>query len=434
MSAIKVLVIGAGAREHALAWCLKQDPQISEVLLAPGNAGTAQEPGLRNVACGVSDLDSLLEIVRREQVGFTVVGPEAPLALGVVDRFRAAGHAIFGPTQAAAELESSKAYTKDFLARWQIPTARYAVYTEVAPALAYLRAQASPIVVKADGLAAGKGVVVARSLAEAEAAVVDMLGGSLGGAGARVVIEEFLAGVEASYMVIASGTDYVALPSSQDHKRVGAGDSGPNTGGMGAICPTPVVTPAIELRIQREIIEPTLRAMAAEGRSFTGFLYAGVMIDALGNPRTLEFNVRMGDPETQAILSRLRSPLLPVLQAAALGELARAAQLAWDARPAVAVVLCAEGYPGAVRKGDPISGLPQVTPNCRIFHAATRRQSEQLVTDGGRILTVVALGGDLLEAQQRAYQIAGSIRWTGMFMRPDIGWRALPATATGEPT
>ena len=427
MSGLKVLVVGGGGREHALAWRLSTDPTISEVLLAPGNAGSARTAKLRNVALAATDIDGLSALVQAEGVDFTVVGPETPLSLGIVDHFQAKGLAIFGPRQNAAELESSKAFTKDFLARHQIPTAAYGVFTDAASAHDYIDRFGAPIVVKADGLAAGKGVVVAQSVAEAKAAVSDMIGGRFAEAGARVVVEEFLSGVEASYIVIASGTDFVPMATSQDHKRVGDGDAGANTGGMGAYSPAPVVTPEIEARIQAEIIAPTLAGMRAEGRDFTGFLYAGIMINAQGEPKVLEFNTRMGDPETQPIMARLSSPLLPVLQAASAGTLA-GTQLQWDERAALGVVLCAEGYPESVRKNDVIDGLraDDLNGDVQVFHAGTRTDSAgNVLTDGGRVLCVVALAPVLGDAQKAAYARADAINWPGRFMRRDIGWRAL---------
>ena len=418
-----VLVVGSGGREHALAWRLSQDPGVERVLVAPGNAGTARTPKLENSAIAATDIAGLIALVQREAVDFTVIGPETPLSLGIVDQFQAQGLPVFGPRQNAAELESSKAFTKDFLARHQIPTAAYQVFTELEPALAYIDQHGAPIVVKADGLAAGKGVVVATAVAEAKAAVTDMLGGRFA-AGARVVIEEFLSGVEASYIVIAANQDFVPMATSQDHKRVGAGDTGPNTGGMGAYSPARVVTPEIEARIKSEIIAPTLRGMAAEGRPFTGFLYAGIMIDAQNNPRVLEFNTRMGDPETQPILARLASPLLPVLQAAANNTLS-GQTLDWDTRVALGVVLCAEGYPGEVRKNDVIVGLVDADAATLVFHAGTKALGDAVLTDGGRVLCVVGLGADTQTAKAAAYGRAEKITWPGRFMRPDIGWRAV---------
>jgi phosphoribosylamine---glycine ligase len=429
-----ILVVGNGGREHALAWRLSQDPGVTRVLVAPGNAGTARTAGVENVAVAASDIAGLIALVRRENVRFTVVGPEIPLSLGIVDQFQAQNLPIFGPRQNAAELETSKAFTKDFLARHAIPTARYAVFTERAPALAYIAHHGAPIVVKADGLAAGKGVVVATSVAQANAAVEEMLGGKFSDAAtqsgqanqARVVIEEFLVGEEASYIVIAANASFVPMATSQDHKRAYDGDMGPNTGGMGAYSPAPVVTPAIEARIQREIIAPTLAGMLLENRPFTGFLYAGVMIDSAGNPKVLEFNTRMGDPETQAILVRLVAPLLPVLEAASAGTLA-GHSLQWRNEVAVGVVLCAAGYPEAVEKGLLISGLPAAarSANSFVFHAGTKANGAEVLTDGGRVLCAVALGADTRSAQANAYACADQISWTGRFMRRDIGWRAL---------
>ncbi|MES0874782.1 phosphoribosylamine--glycine ligase [Sinimarinibacterium thermocellulolyticum] len=426
---MKVLVIGAGGREHALAWKLAQSPRVAEVLVAPGNAGTAREARCRNVAVQAEDIDGLVALARREQIGFTVVGPEAPLALGVVDAFEAAGLRIFGPRRAAAQLEASKAFTKAFLERHRIPTAQYRVFNELDPALDYIAERGAPIVVKADGLAAGKGVVVAQTVDEAQTAVRDMLGGTmLGQAGARVVVEDFLEGEEASFIVVASGAgakpQYVALATSQDHKRIGDGDTGPNTGGMGAYSPAPVVTPEIHARICREVIEPTLRGMAAEGAPFTGFLYAGLMIDARGEPRVLEFNVRMGDPETQPILFRLDSDLLELLEAAVDGRL-DAVQPRWSQQPALGVVMAAGGYPGTPRKGDAIRGLDADLGAAKVFHAGTAERDGQIVTSGGRVLCVVARGDTVRAAQQAAYAAVRRIRWDGVQYRSDIGHRAI---------
>jgi phosphoribosylamine--glycine ligase len=422
---LKVLVIGAGGREHALAWKLAQSPRVGEVIVAPGNAGTASEAGCRNVAVSVEDIQGLLALARNERVDFTVVGPEAPLSLGVVDAFEEAGLRIFGPRRAAAQLEASKAFTKDFLARHRIATAQYQVFTEQAPALAYIAARGAPIVVKADGLAAGKGVVVAQSVEEAQSAVRDMLGGHLlGQAGARVVIEDFLDGEEASFIVVASGTQYVAMATSQDHKRIGDGDTGPNTGGMGAYSPAPVVTPEIHARACREVIEPTLRGMAEEGRPFTGFLYAGLMINGDGSLRVLEFNVRMGDPETQPILFRLESDLLDLLEAAVDNRL-EAVQPKWSPQPALGVVMAAAGYPGPIRKGDAIVGLDANLGVAKVFHAGTARDGDAVVTSGGRVLCVVARGASVGEAQLLAYAALRKIGWAGAQYRGDIGYRAI---------
>ena len=423
---MKILVVGSGGREHALAWRIRQSPRVNEILVAPGNAGTALEPGMRNVPVAATDIAALLQLARDESVDLTVVGPEAPLSLGIVDAFRAAGLRCFGPTQAAAQLESSKAFTKHFLARHAIPTADYVVFTELDPALAYVRERGAPIVIKADGLAAGKGVVVAMELAEAEAALVDMLGGgALGDAGRRVVIEEFLDGEEASYIVVASGDQYVAMATSQDHKRRDDGDRGPNTGGMGAYSPAPVVTHEIDLQVRRTVIEPTLAGMRHEGAPFTGFLYAGLMIDRNGGVKVLEYNVRFGDPETQPIMLRLKSDFVELLEAA-LDHRLDQIECQWDPRPAIGVVLAAEGYPGSVHKGDVIDGL-SVTQflGVKVFHAATRLLDGQPCTDGGRVLTVCAIADDLANARLHAYQRIDSIRWKGMFFRKDIGAKAL---------
>jgi phosphoribosylamine---glycine ligase len=423
--ALKVLVIGSGGREHALAWKLAQSPRVREVLVAPGNAGTAREARCRNVPVAAEDIDALLALARREHVDFTVVGPEAPLALGVVDAFEAAGLRIFGPRRKAAQLEASKAFTKDFLERHRIPTAQYRVFTEIGPALDYIAARGAPIVVKADGLAAGKGVVVAQTADEAQTAVREMLGGAmLGQAGARVVVEDFLDGEEASFIVVASGSNYVVLASSQDHKRIGDGDTGPNTGGMGAYSPAPVVTPEVHSRACREVIEPTLVGMAAEGAPFTGFLYAGLMINARGEPRVLEFNVRMGDPETQPILFRLESDLLDLLEAAVDGRL-DTVQPQWSPQPALGVVMAAAGYPGTPRKNDAISGLDADLGSAKVFHAGTAEHDGAVVTSGGRVLCVVARGDSVRAAQQAAYAAVNKIRWDGVQYRSDIGYRAI---------
>ncbi len=420
-----VMVVGNGGREHALAWKLAQSPAVSRVLVAPGNAGTAAEPGCENVDIDADDVHQLVALAQRERVHLTVVGPEGPLAKGLVDAFRASKLRVFGPTRAAAQLESSKSFTKDFLARHGIPTAQYAVFTEIAPALVHLRERGAPIVIKADGLAAGKGVVVAMTLAEAEAAVEDMLGGSLlGEAGARVVIEDFLDGEEASFIVVADGTDYVPLATSQDHKRVFDGDAGPNTGGMGAYSPAPVVTEAIHARICRDIIEPTLAGMVAEGTPFTGFLYAGLMIDRDGGAKVIEFNARLGDPETQPLLSRLRSDLLALLDAAVDHQLARH-EPSWDPRAALGVVMAAEHYPASPAKDDAINGLGKVPAGVKVFHAGTRLQAGEVLTSGGRVLCVVGLGDDIIDAQQQAYEGVKAIRWRGEHHRNDIGWRAI---------
>jgi phosphoribosylamine--glycine ligase len=423
---MKILVIGSGGREHALAWKLKQSPRVSEVIVAPGNAGTALEPGVRNAAVAMHDIDGLLHLAKVENVALTVVGPEVPLVAGVVDRFRSEGLRCFGPRKIAAQLEGSKTFAKEFLARHNIPTARYAAFSDLIPALAYVRAQGAPIVVKADGLAAGKGVVVALTLADAEQALHDMLGAhALGAASARVVIEEFLDGEEASYIVLCDGRRALPLATSQDHKRRDDGDFGPNTGGMGAYSPAPVVTPEIDARILREIVEPTLAGMAAEGAPFIGFLYAGLMIDRGGAPRVIEFNVRLGDPETQPILMRLRSDLLDLIDAALDGRLDRIS-VSWDPRPALGVVLAAQGYPGKVHSGDIVSGHDAAfTPDVKVFHAGTKVENGKILTSGGRVLTVCALGTDLAAAQTHAYAAVRRIRFDGMQYRRDIGYRAL---------
>ncbi len=431
---MKILVIGGGGREHALAWKLAQSSRVTEVLLAPGNAGTALEARCRNVDVAATDIDGLLALVRREGIELTVVGPEAPLVNGVVDRFRAAGLRIFGPTAAAAQLEGSKAYAKDFLARHGIPTAHHAVHTQLDAALAYLREVGTPIVVKADGLAAGKGVIVAMTLAEAEAAVTDMLGGqAFGSAGARVVIEAFLDGEEASFIAMVDGTHALPMATSQDHKRVFDGDTGPNTGGMGAYSPAPVVTPAVHARVMREVVEPTVRGMLADGIPFTGFLYAGLMIDADGAAKVIEFNVRFGDPETQPVMLRLKSDLLDLIEAAVDARL-HEVQAQWDPRSALGVVMAAENYPGTPRLGDPISAW-DVPPldDTKVFHAGTRLEHGQVVTTGGRVLCVCALGDSVADAQQRAYAEVAGISWHGEFHRHDIGWRAIERERLHEP-
>ena len=423
---MKILVIGSGGREHALAWKLAQSPLTSAVLVAPGNAGTAREPHCTNVDVAADDIDGLLALVRREGVAVTVVGPEGPLVAGIVDHFRDAGHRVFGPNAAAARLEGSKAFAKDFLARHGIPTAHYAVHTEVDAAIAYLREKGAPIVVKADGLAAGKGVVVAMTLDEAETAVRDMLSGNaFGEAGARVVIEEFLEGEEASFISIVDGKTALPMATSQDHKRVGDGDTGPNTGGMGAYSPAPVVTPEVHDRIMREVVEPTVRGMANDGAPFTGFLYAGLMIAPDGAPKVIEFNVRFGDPETQPVMLRLQSDLVDLVEAAIAGRL-HYTEAKWDPRASLGVVMAAEGYPGKPRTGDVINAWdsPDVE-GTKVFHAGTRLEGDHAVTAGGRVLCVCALGDTVAEAQQRAYAEVAGISWSGEFHRHDIGWRAI---------
>ncbi|WP_201312533.1 phosphoribosylamine--glycine ligase [Dyella sp. EPa41] len=424
---MKVLVIGSGGREHALAWKLKQSPRVSEVIVAPGNAGTAREKGLRNANVAVTDIDGLLKLAKAEKIALTVVGPEVPLVAGLVDRFRAAGLRCFGPRAVAAQLEGSKAFAKDFLLRHNIPTARYAVFTELNPALAYVRQHGAPIVIKADGLAAGKGVVVALTLADAEQALRDMLGAhQFGDASARVVIEEFLDGEEASYIVMSDGQHALPMASSQDHKRRDEGDLGPNTGGMGAYSPAPVVTPEVEKRILKEVIEPTLHGMAMEGAPFIGFLYAGLMIDKSGTPKVIEFNVRFGDPETQPIMLRLKSDLVDLIEAALDGELHHT-HAQWDSRPSLGVVMAAGGYPGKVRNGDVITGLDgDFGADVKVFHAGTQLDANgKVVTAGGRVLTVCALGKDIAAAREHAYAAVGKIHYEGAFCRRDIAHRAL---------
>ncbi|MEP6939332.1 MAG: phosphoribosylamine--glycine ligase [Rudaea sp.] len=430
---MKILVIGSGGREHALAWKLAQSARVDEVIVAPGNAGTEREPRVRNAAVAATDIDALLALAKAENVALTVVGPEAPLVAGIVDRFAAAGLRCFGPTAQAAQLEGSKAFAKAFLDRHGIPTARHAVFEDLTPALEYVRAHAAQssdqrVVIKADGLAAGKGVVVAMTLAEAEGALQDMLGAqTLGRAGARVVIEEFLDGEEASYIVIADGDHALPMATSQDHKRIGDGDTGPNTGGMGAYSPAPVVTPEVERRVIAQIIEPTLAGMRRDGMPFTGFLYAGLMIDRAGAPKVIEFNVRFGDPETQPIMLRLRSDLVELIEAALDGGLARTTAQ-WDARPSIGIVLAAQGYPGTPRLGDAIVGADvDAGDDAKVFHAGTRSEGGHALSSGGRVLTVCALGADLRAARHRAYALIGDLRFEGMQFRRDIGHRALGA-------
>ncbi len=432
---MKILVIGSGGREHALAWRLAQSPRVSMVYVAPGNAGTAGEDGLQNVA--LTQTPQLIDFVRNNDVSLTVVGPEAPLAEGVVDAFRAAGLRIFGPTQRAAQLESSKDFAKSFMLRHKIPTAAYATFTDAAAAHAYIDRQGAPIVIKADGLAAGKGVVVAMNAAEAHAAVDMMLTDNrmavrYNEAGARVVIEAFLEGEEASFIVLADGQHALALASSQDHKRLQDGDAGPNTGGMGAYSPAPVVTPAIHAKVMREIIMPTINGMHKDGIPYTGFLYAGLMITGDGKVNTLEFNCRMGDPETQPIMMRLKSDLVDLIEHAIDGEL-DTIEAQWDSRVALGVVLAAGGYPENPRKGDVIHGLPKTGEDYHVFHAGTALQGGEVITSGGRVLCVTALGHNVRTAQKRAYDIAGQIRFDGMQLRRDIGYRAANRVATTKP-
>ena len=423
---MKILVIGNGGREHALAWKAAQSPLATTVYVAPGNAGTALEPALQNVDISPTDIHGLLRFAQSENIDLTIVGPEAPLVIGVVDAFRTAGLKIFGPTQAAAQLEGSKAFTKDFLARHHIPSAEYQNFTAVEPALAYLREKGAPIVIKADGLAAGKGVIVAMTLEEAEAAVEDMLAGNaFGNAGHRIVIEEFLTGEEASFIVMVDGENVLPMATSQDHKRVGDGDTGPNTGGMGAYSPAPVVTDEIHQRVMDQVIWPTVRGMAAEGNVYTGFLYAGLMIDDEGQPKVIEFNCRFGDPETQPIMLRMQSDLVELCLAGCEGTLDQQ-DSQWDPRPALGIVLAAGGYPGDYQTGLQIHGLPLEQPDDRkVFHAGTKMQGDVVVTNGGRVLCVTALGDDVADAQQHARELVKDISWTGSFSRSDIGWRAI---------
>ena len=423
---MNVLVVGSGGREHALAWKIAQDGAVNTVFVAPGNAGTATDAKLQNVAIDVMEFEKLADFAKSNDVGLTVIGPEAPLVDGIVDYFEAQGLACFGPSKGAAQLEGSKAFTKDFLARHSIPTAAYQNFTDVDEALAYLQKVGAPIVVKADGLAAGKGVIVAMTLAEAEEAVKDMLSGNaFGEAGCRVVIEEFLSGEEASFIVIADGEDCIPMATSQDHKRVGDGDTGPNTGGMGAYSPAPVVTPEIHERIMDQVIRPTLKGMESEGNRYRGFLYAGLMITAEGQPKVIEFNCRFGDPETQPIMMRLQSDLAPLCAAAIEGKLSQQNPV-WDDKPSVGVVLAAGGYPGNYEKGLAIEGLEKASAHeGKIFHAGTTLKDGATATNGGRVLCATALGETVSEAAQKAYELAENIQWKGMFYRKDIAYRAI---------
>ncbi|WP_333583727.1 phosphoribosylamine--glycine ligase [Rivihabitans pingtungensis] len=421
---MNILVIGSGGREHALAWRIAQSPRASQVFVAPGNAGTAQDPRLSNVA--LNSIPELVVFAREQNIAFTVVGPEAPLAAGVVDAFRAAGLRIFGPTQYAAQLESSKDFAKAFMQRHGIPTAGYQTFTDAAAARAYVDGKGAPIVIKADGLAAGKGVVVAMTLAEAHAAIDDMLlGNKMGAAGARVVIEDFLQGEEASFIVMVDGEHVLAMATSQDHKRLLDDDQGPNTGGMGAYSPAPVVTDAVHQKVMERIILPTVRGMQADGHTYTGFLYAGLMIDAHGDPYTIEFNCRFGDPETQPIMARLASDFTVLLEAGIDGKL-DTVSADWDPRVAMGVVLAAAGYPDAPRKGDVITGIPAATADSVTFHAGTAFNADgQLVTSGGRVLCAVGLGDTVQSARETAYAVADAIQFDGRQLRRDIGARAL---------
>ena len=422
---MKVLVVGGGGREHALAWKLRQSAGVTEVLVAPGNAGTATEPGLRNVNVAADDCAGLLALAQREAVDFTLVGPELPLVAGLVDDFTAAGMPCFGPSKAAAQLEGSKAFSKDFLQRHGIPTAAHATFTDVDAASDYVRNKGAPIVIKADGLAAGKGVVVATDEAQALAAVNDMLSGNVfGEAGHKVVIEEFLQGEEASFICLCDGVNAIPFASSQDHKARDDGDKGPNTGGMGAYSPAPVVTSDVHVTVMREVIEPTLAGMAKDGAPYVGFLYAGLMINGEGRPKVIEFNCRFGDPEAQPVMMRLRSDLLHACQAAVAGKLADV-QLQFDPRVALGVVMAAGGYPGRYESDDVISGLDKELADTKVFHAGTRQQQSEIVTAGGRVLCVVGLGEDVALAQARAYERLDLIGWRNRYFRKDIGHRAI---------
>ena len=423
---MKVLIIGSGGREHALAWKCAQSPRVEEVLVAPGNAGTARENKTRNVAVSSDDTEALATLARQEDVALTIVGPEAPLVAGLVDRFNELGLPCFGPTAGAAQLEGSKAFTKDFMARHGIPSAAYRNFTELAPALDYIREQGAPIVVKADGLAAGKGVIVAHTLEEAENAATDMLqGGSFGAAGSRIVVEEFLDGEEASFIVVTDGTTVLPMATSQDHKARDEGDIGPNTGGMGAYSPAPVVTADVEARIMNEVIRPTLEGMKADGNPYLGFLYAGLMIMADGSPKVIEFNCRMGDPETQPIMARMKSDLVDICLSTLEGDLAER-DAVWDTRASLGVVLAAGGYPGSYAKGKVISGLEGADSNTqKVFHAGTTTDGGDVVTSGGRVLCVVGLGDSVAQAAQDAYSAVDKIDWEDMVFRRDIGHRAI---------
>jgi phosphoribosylamine--glycine ligase len=423
---MKVLIVGGGGREHALAWKVAQSEDVEKVFVAPGNAGTAMESGVENVAIGADDIPALVAFARDTGIGLTIIGPEAPLVHGIVDAFHETGLPCFGPTRAAAALEGSKAFCKDFLRRHRIPTAEYQVFTELEAACAYVRGRGAPLVVKADGLAAGKGVVVAQSEDQALAAVTDMLAGNrYGAAGSRVVIEEFLQGEEASFIVISDGEHAIPLAGSQDHKARDDGDKGPNTGGMGAYSPAPVITPEVHARIMSQVIEPTIDGMAAEGRRYVGFLYAGLMVSGSGDVKVLEYNCRFGDPETQPVMLRLKSDLVGLCRAALQGQL-EGVETEWDPRAALGVVMASAGYPASASKGDVITGLDRVFPDgVKVFHAGTAREDDHIVTAGGRVLCVTALGDSVSEAQQLAYRAAAMIRCKGMFYRRDIGYRAV---------
>ncbi len=423
---MKVLIVGSGGREHALAWKCGQSPDVTEVFVAPGNAGTALEPNVRNVDVSSDDIEALATLAQSENIGLTIIGPEAPLVAGIVDRFNEIGLRCFGPSAAAARLEGSKAFTKDFLARHNIPTADYRNFTELEPALSYIREQGAPIVIKADGLAAGKGVIVATTLQEAEAAATDMLsGGRFGNAGARIVVEEFLAGEEASFIIITDGSNILPMATSQDHKARDEGDVGPNTGGMGAYSPAPVVTPDVGKAIMERVIRPTLEGMRADGNDYVGFLYAGLMIMADGTPRVIEFNCRFGDPETQPIMMRLQSDLAALCNATLDGTLGEQ-QTQWDSRASLGVVLAAGGYPESYARGRVITGLDNADSDTqKVFHAGTATDDDNIVTSGGRVLCVVGLGDTVEQAAARSYDAVDKISWDGVYCRRDIGHRAI---------
>jgi phosphoribosylamine---glycine ligase len=424
---MNVLIIGSGGREHALAWKCVQSSKVDTVFVAPGNAGSGSESDVQNVALDISNFDALTDFAKENAVGLTIIGPEAPLVDGIVDAFQAQGLACFGPSKGAAQLEGSKAFTKDFLARHKIPSAAYKKFTEVDPALAYIREQGTPIVIKADGLAAGKGVIIAQTQDEAETTIRDMLSGnSFGEAGHRIVVEEFMQGEEASFIALVDGSHALPFATSQDHKARDDGDTGPNTGGMGAYSPAPVVTPEIHDRIMQEVIMPTVNGMAAEGNTYTGFLYAGLMIGEDGTPRVVEYNCRFGDPEAQPIMMRLQSDLVELCQAALAGELDKTS-IDFDTRACIGVVLAAGGYPADYAKGMPISGLDadSGSTTCKIFHAGTKAVDDDIVTNGGRVLCATALGENVTQAQERAYQLVEQIHWEAMYYRKDIGYRAV---------
>lgn len=429
---MRIMLIGSGGREHALAWKLAQSPRAEIVYVCPGNAGTAAEEGVENVPIAADDIHALLRFAEDKTIDLTVVGPEAPLVAGIVDIFQDAGLRIFGPTREAARLEGSKSFSKAFMHRHGIPTAAYGVFEEIQAALDFIHEHGAPIVIKADGLAAGKGVVVAHNIPEAERAVRDMLSGNVfGQAGHKVVIEEFLQGEEASFIAMVDGSHILPLATSQDHKARDDGDQGPNTGGMGAYSPAPIVTPELHARILKEVMEPAVAGLASEGTPYTGFLYAGLMIDQEGNPKVLEFNCRFGDPETQPILMRLRSDLVELIEAALQGRLDRI-QAQWDERPALGVVLAAKGYPGAYAKGESLGRLPPDTPTRKLFHAGTRIEDGRVISTGGRVLCATALGDDLAKARDSAYALANEVTWKGKYHRSDIGHRALSRNSGGS--